>query len=88
MNVGKLRKMAERHWRQDYREDMSSLSEARVITGNPHNDLFFHHMLIDHGVELVFKEEINQQTLNKQWRLVDYRVVDEKKYMMFVLRWS
>lgn len=86
MNVRELRKMADRYWRQNYHEDMSVLGQARVITGNARNDLFFHRMLVDHGVDLIFKEEIGEG--RRQWRLTDYNIVDEKKYMMFVLRWA
>lgn len=86
MSVSELRQMADRYWRQDYREDMSNLGAARVITGLARNDLFFHHMLIEHGVEFILKEEVGNRS--RQWRLEDYRVVDEKKYLLFVLRWS
>ena len=86
MNASELLKMADRYWRQDYREDMSVLGQAKVITGLARNDLFFHHMLIEHGVDLVFKEEISNN--HRQWKLVDYSVLDEKKFLMFVLRWA
>ena len=86
MNVSELRKMTDRYWRQNYHEDMSGLGAARVITGLARNDLFFHHMLVEHGVEMVLKEDIAGP--RKQWRLTDYTIVDEKKYMMFVLKWS
>lgn len=85
MNVRELRQIADRYWRQGYREDMSVLGQARVITGLARNDLFFHHMLIENGIEMVLKEDLSGQ--HKQWRLTDYRIVDEKKYMMFCLRW-
>jgi HD-like signal output (HDOD) protein len=86
MNVSELRKMAQRYWQESYREDMSVLDQARFITGNLKNDLFFHAMLTKHGVEMILKEEVREGC--RQWRLVDYKVVDEKKYMMFLLRWS
>lgn len=86
MTISELRKMAERYWKQEYREDMSVLGQARFITGNARNDLFFHYMLIKHGVELILKEEIGEG--KRQWRLTDYRVVDDKKFNWFVLRWS
>lgn len=88
MKVSELKKMADRYWKQDYREDMSVLGQAKFITGHARNDLFFHHMLIKHGVELIFKEEIQVVSNNKQWRLVDYSVTDEKQFLMFCLRWS
>ena len=86
MKVSELRQMAERYWKEAYHEDMSNLGAARFITGLAKNDLFFHHMLIDHGVEMVLEEQTNNRT--KWWELVDYRVVDEKKYLLFVLGWT
>jgi hypothetical protein len=83
MDVSELRKLSERYWKQGYREDMSALGQAKFITGMARNDLFFHHMLVEHGVEFLFK----QLTLSS-WKLEDYNIVDKEKYLMFVLKWS
>lgn len=53
--------------------------EARVITGNPKHDAQLHHVLVEYGVEV---------ELGKYHDLVDYRVVDEQKFMMFLLKWA
>ncbi len=53
--------------------------EAKLITGVPRNDAQLHHVLVEYGVEV---------ELNKYNDIKDYRVVDEKKFMMFILRWS
>ncbi len=53
--------------------------EARVITGNPKYDAQLHHVLVEFGVEVKLDLDNNME---------DYCVVDEKKYMMFLLRWS
>jgi hypothetical protein len=53
--------------------------EARVITGNPKYDAQLHHVLVEYGVEV---------KLDPDDRMEDYRVVDEQKFMMFLLRWS
>lgn len=87
MNLNELRKMAERYWKEAYHEDMSGLGEARVVTGNARNDLFFHRMLAEHGVEMILKQE-HKPTGGVQWRLTDFKVADKEKYMMFLLRWS
>ena len=53
--------------------------EARFITGNPKYDAQLHHVLVEYGVEV---------KLNRDHNMEDYRVVDEKKFMMFLLKWS
>ena len=52
--------------------------EARFITGNPKYDAQLHHVLVEYGVEV---------KLDKNHNMIDYRVVDEKKFTMFLLRW-
>lgn len=86
MNLKEFRKMAER-WRCDGTQHRPIPGEARVITGNPHNDAFIHYMLIDNGIKMILEEE-RRPTGGVQWRLTDFKVVDEEKYMMFVLKWS
>jgi len=53
--------------------------EARVVTGNPRHDAQLHYVLVECGVEV---------ELNKYIGIVDYRVVDEQKFLMFMLKWS
>jgi len=53
--------------------------EALVITGNPKYDAQLHHVLVEYGIEV---------KLNRNNAMEDYRVVDEKKFIMFLLRWS
>jgi hypothetical protein len=53
--------------------------EARFVTGNPRWDAQLHHVLVEYGVDVEF---------SKHHGVIGYRVVDEKKFMMFILRWS
>jgi hypothetical protein len=53
--------------------------EARVITGNPKYDAQLHYVFVEYGVEV---------KLDKNHNMEDYRVVDEQKFLMFLLRWS
>ncbi len=87
MDLNKFRKMAIRY-RLGGCDNLPIPSEARVITGNPSNDKFFHYMLVDNGVDMILEEEQRPVGFGVQWRLTDFKVVDEQKYMMFVLRWS
>ena len=86
MNFREFRKLAEYYWREN-RASHAIPGDARVITGNPHNDAFFYYMLKDNGVELILEQE-RRPTGGLQWRLTNYRVVDEKKFTWFLLRWS
>ena len=53
--------------------------DARVVTGNPKYDAQLHHVLVEFGVDV---------KLNKDHNMEDYCVVDEKKFLMFLLKWS
>ncbi len=53
--------------------------EARFITGNPVYDSQLHYVLVEFGVEV---------KLDKNHSMENYRIVDEQKFMMFLLRWS
>ncbi len=53
--------------------------EARFITGNSKYDAQLHYVLVEFGIEV---------KLNRDHNMEDYRVVDEKKFTMFLLRWA
>ena len=53
--------------------------EALVVTGNPKYDAQLHHVLVEYGVEV---------KLDKDYNMKDYRVVDEQKFVMFLLKWT
>ena len=53
--------------------------EAKVVTGNPRWDEQLHYALVEYGVEV---------GLDKHHNMEDYRIVDDKKFMMFLLRWA
>lgn len=53
--------------------------EAQFITGNPVYDAQLHYVLVEFGVEV---------ELDRNHSMTDYRVIDEKKFFWFLLRWS
>jgi hypothetical protein len=56
------------------------MPEARWITGNPKHDAQLHRILVEYGIEV---------DLNPRHHMLEgYRVVDDQKFMMFLLRWS
>lgn len=58
--------------------------DTPVITGRYDIDQMIHFLSIKHGVELI----LEHKPLSGQWQLIDYRIVDEKKFMWFVMRWA
>ena len=87
MNLNEFRQMSIRY-RLGHCDKLPIPGEARVITGNPRNDAFFHYMLVENGVDMILKEEQRPVGFGVQWRLTDFKVVDEKKFSWFVLKWS
>jgi hypothetical protein len=53
--------------------------EALIITGNPKYDAQLHHVLVEFGVEV---------KLDRDHAMEDYRVIDEQKFTMFLMRWA
>ena len=79
MKTSELLTIVKKYWLTDYDHKKPVAPDTPFITGVARNDAILHDMLINHGVELI---------LNSYWRVEDYRVVDEKKFMWFLLKWS
>ncbi len=54
--------------------------EAKVLTGNQKSDGMLHHFQVASGLEV----ELTENFTNIQ----ECKVVDEQKFVMFLLRWS
>lgn len=81
MKVDTLISMIVREWRQEGRYVEKVLPpEAKFITGNRHNDAHLHYLYMKYGVEALVSEDGD--------RIIDYNVIDEKKFAWFLLRWS
>ena len=80
MTVAELQAVLVRYWIESFRHNpVPLLPEARVITGDCHQDSFLHHLMVDCGVDV---------ELYKTHKVTNYKIVDEQKYMLFLLRWS
>ena len=79
MKPSELLTIAKKYWLTDYDHNKPIAPDTPFVTGVARNDAILHDMLINHGVELI---------LNSYWLVEDYRVVDEKKFMWFLLRWT
>lgn len=82
MNLTEFIRMIERYWLESYDKHTVVPPEARVVTGLARNDAFFHSMIVEYGVEMELQKE------GRGWKLVNYQIVDEQKFMMFMLRWA
>ena len=54
--------------------------EAKVLTGSYKSDGQMHYFQVASGLELELTEDFKD--------IVTCKIVDEKKFMLFVLRWS
>lgn len=82
MKPCELQKMLSREWQELGRHTSPRLltPETRFVTGNPVYDAQLHRIVIEYGIELDVDPRHHE--------VKDYHVVDEKKFMMFLLRWS
>ena len=83
MKTNELLAIAEKYWLNDYDHNKPIAPDTPFVTGHAVNDAILYDMLTKHGVELILK-----QSQFRNWQLKDYRVVDDKKFMWFLLRWS
>lgn len=71
-----------KYWKEHIRDQtpgLPLLPEAKVITGIAASDAFLHHLETEHGVEV---------HLNQYHQIAGFKVVDEKKFTWFLLRWA
>ncbi len=82
MKPCELQIMLSREWRElgQHTGPWRLTPEARVVTGNPKYDARLHRIVIEYGVELDVDPRYQE--------VKNYRVIDEKKFMWFLLRWS
>ncbi len=82
MKPCELQIMLSREWRElgQHTGPWPPTSETRFVTGNPKYDAQLHRISVEYGIELDIDPR-HQEVKN-------YRVVDEQKFVMFLLRWS
>jgi hypothetical protein len=82
MTPSQLLAIAEKYWLTDYDHKKPVAPDTPFVTGEVRYDAMLHDMLVRHGVELILKQS------HRNWQLADYRVVDDKKFMWFLMRWT
>lgn len=70
-------KMVRKQWGSEKAPSIPP-AEAKFVTGHPSTDSHLHLLEIKYGVRLI---------LNRG-KIEYYEVLDDKKFMMFMLRWS
>lgn len=82
MKPCELQKMLSREWRESgqHTGPWRLTPEARFVTGNPKYDAQLHRISVEYGIELDVDPKYQE--------VKNYRVVDEQKFMMFLLRWA
>jgi len=81
MKPCELQTILSREWIEFGRHVPVTLTpEARFVTGNARHDAQIHRILVEYGIELDLNHKLHS--------IEDYRIVDEKKFMWFLLRWS
>lgn len=83
MTPSELLAIAEKYWLTDYDHKKPPAPDTPFVTGEVRYDAILYDMLSQHGVELILK-----QSGHRNWKLEDYRVVDDKKFMWFLMRWA
>jgi len=77
INTEEFSKMVSKQWRKE-KPPMHLPPEARFVTGHAVTDSHLHFLETKYGVRLI---------LNRG-KIEYYEVLDDKKFMMFVLKWS
>ena len=83
MNIAECRIMVQTYWRDSFRKcPLPSYPEGAIPfkIGNLSQDTFLYHLEIDCGVYLEISGDDMEQ------RILDFKITDEKKYLMFLLR--
>lgn len=76
------------YWDNDLDIELLALPpEAKFITGIRKTDAFLHHMLSIHGIDIKLKRAATPID-SSTWYIDDYNVVDEPKYVLFLLKWG
>ena len=83
ISFDQLAQMITTQWREELIYTIPPLPpEAKVVTGNPQQDAHMHYLETKFGIELLISRTVTGLSLT------GYKVVDEKKFAWFVLRWS
>ena len=81
MKPCELQAILSREWHQYGQHIPVVISpQARFVTGSLKRDSQLHRVVVEYGIELDVDTRLNS--------IEDYRVVDEKKYAWFLLRWG
>ncbi|MFY8211989.1 MAG: hypothetical protein ACOVLB_04925 [Candidatus Nanopelagicus sp.] len=83
MTPRELQDVVRKYWIAEFKDNpLAIFAEAPIRFGDLNKDAFLHHLEIDCGITL----EIDHESAGSH--IYSYTVVDEKKYIIFLLRWT
>jgi hypothetical protein len=83
MELKLVTKMVQRLWQTDLALNPPICPpEAKVITGKQKKDAYLHYLETEVGLEVKLDANSNYN------KIIGYNVIDEEKFMLFVLKWS
>lgn len=83
MTPRELQDVIRNYWIYSFRMNPLPLfSEVKVRVGDVSKDTFLHHLEVDCGVEIELNDEGAGAHINS------YTIIDEEKYIIFLLRWQ
>jgi hypothetical protein len=86
MEIEELARMCSRQWIGD--SPVGYLSgEARFITGDHYTDLHLDQLEKKYGLRVIMTAVADPYG-RKKYKIKNYEILDEKKFLMFMLRWS
>ena len=78
MISGPMRTALVNHYQVTYPKTFEGIPEAKILTGEYYHDSWLHIQSQQAGIEFLAENQ----------KLTGYRIIDEQKYIWFLLRWS
>lgn len=81
MDLKTVIKMIQRQWKNELSKTPFVLPpEAKYVTGNAKNDFYIHYLETVCGIEIELTPDLS--------KIARYKIVNDKKFLWFTLRWS
>lgn len=81
MDIYKLSELLQRQYKEE-NVPKDHTGAIAFVTGDSNIDLYLHHLEKKYGIKLNIVNYYGNNTIK------EYEVVDQQKFMMFILRWS
>jgi len=75
-----LQPIIRKYWVESFKDNPLISGNTPVSSGDVVKDSFMYHLEVDHGIKICMDET--------GYLMSDFAVVDEKKFMWFMMRWQ